>query len=170
MPGPAELGLHQDGVDTGEVCTGKDLGVGNLFLPLDAENPPEAGGVEVVQLPCMPLVDCPCFAALEKGGEDCISVYLGLDFGCDASPISDLFVESAKSSTCFSKSGVELIVHDDGSRDGTAEVGELVHHIQCLSIDGDGGLYVWVCQCWLVHDFSLLSADHPAQVVANEVA
>ena len=59
MAGPAELGLHQDGVNAGEVCTGEDLGVGNLFLPLDAENPPEAGGVEVVQLPCMPLVEWP---------------------------------------------------------------------------------------------------------------
>ena len=36
-----------------------------------------------------------------------------------------------------------LIVDDDGSREGTAEVGELVHHVQSLSVDGDGGLYVW---------------------------
>ena len=100
--GPAELGLHQDVVDAGEVCTGEDLGVGNLFLPLDTENPPEAGGVEVVQLPCMPLVDYSCFAAVEKGGEDCSLVYLDLGFGCDASPIPDLFVESAKSGTRFS--------------------------------------------------------------------
>ena len=66
MPSPVELGLHQDGVDAGEVCMGEDLGVGNLFLPRDAENPSKAGGVEVVQLPCMPLVDYPCFTAVEK--------------------------------------------------------------------------------------------------------
>ena len=120
-----------------------DLGVGNLFLPLDAENPPEAGGVEVVQLPCMPLVDYPCFAAVEKSGEDCSLVYLDLSFGCDASRLPDLFVESAKKGTRFSKSGVQLIVHDDGSREGT-KVGELFRHVQSLYVDGDGGLYVWV--------------------------
>ena len=94
--------------DAGEVCTGEDLGVGNLFLQRVPENPPEAGGVEVVQLPCMPLVDYPCFAAVEKGEEDCSLVYLDLGFGCDASPITDLFVESAKS-----EPGVQFIVHDD---------------------------------------------------------
>ena len=111
MPSQAELGLHQDGVDAGEVCAGEDLGIGNLFLPLDAENPPEAGGGEVVQLPCMPLVDYPCFAAVEKGGEECSSVYLDLGFGCDASPIPDLFVESIKTalalaSLAFSSSSI----------------------------------------------------------------
>ena len=129
MPSPVELGLHQDGVDAGEVCLGEDLGVGNLFLPLEAENPPKAGGLEVVQLPCMPLVDYPCFTAVEKGGE----VYFDLGFGCDASPIPDLFVESVKSSTRFCESGIQLIVYDDRSREGTAEVGELVHHIHVIS-------------------------------------
>ena len=52
VPSPAELGLHQNGVDAGEVCMGEDLGFRNLFLPLDAENFPKAGGVEV------PLVCC----------------------------------------------------------------------------------------------------------------
>ena len=106
LPGSAELGLHQDGEDAEEVCTGENLGVGNLFLPLDAENPPEAGGVEVVLLPCMPLVECPCLAAVEKGNEDCSSIYLDLGFGCDASPIPDLFVQSAKNCTRFSEAGV----------------------------------------------------------------
>ena len=106
----------------------------------------------------MPLVGYPFFTAVEKGGEKCSLVYLDLGFGCDV---------SAKSGTHFSKSRVQLIVHDDGSREGTAKIGELVHHVQSLSVDGDGGLYVWVTQCWLVHDFSLLSADHQAKVVAG---
>ena len=94
----------------------------------------------------MLLVDCPCFTAVEKGGEDCSLVYLDLGLGCDASPIPDLFVESAKSGTRFSESGFQLIVYDDGSREGTAEVGELVQH---------------------VHDFSLLSADRQAKFVSG---
>lgn len=77
--------------------------------------PPEADGVEVVQLPCMPLIDCPCLTAVEKGGEDCRSAYLDLSFGCHFSPIADVFVESAKSGTRFSESGVRLVIHDDGS-------------------------------------------------------
>ena len=44
------------------------------------------------------------------------------------------------------------LASDDGSREGTAEVGELVHHVQSLSVDGDGGLYLWVTRCWLVHE------------------
>ena len=72
----------------------------------------------MVQLPCMPLIDYPCFAAVEKGGEDCSLAHLDLGCGCDASPIP----ESAKSSTHFSESGTQLIVHDDESPEGTAKV------------------------------------------------
>ena len=113
MPGPAELGLHKDGVSAGEVCTGDGLSVGNLFPPLDAKNPPEAGGMEVVQLPCMTLVDYPCFAAVQKGGENCSLVYLDLGLGCDASPIPDLFVSLPKAalalaSLAFSSSSMMM--------------------------------------------------------------
>ena len=37
----------------------EDLSVWDLVLPLDAKEFSEASGVEVIQLPCVALVDCP---------------------------------------------------------------------------------------------------------------
>ena len=42
-------------------CSGKDLSVWNPVLPLDVEEFPEAGCVEVMHLPGMALVHCPRF-------------------------------------------------------------------------------------------------------------
>ena len=70
MPCPAKLWLHQDGVDAGHASMSEDLSIWDLVLPLDAKEFSEASGVEVVQLPCMVLVDCPWFASIEEGGEN----------------------------------------------------------------------------------------------------
>lgn len=59
---PAELLLHEHGVDAGQASSGEDFYVGYLFLPLDTEKLTKAGRVEVVQLPGMPLVDSPHFS------------------------------------------------------------------------------------------------------------
>ena len=56
----------------------EDLNVWDLVLPLDANEFSEASDVEVVQLPCMALVDHPQFAAIEVGGENYGQVNLDL--------------------------------------------------------------------------------------------
>ena len=70
MPCPVKLWLHQDGVDAGQASTSDDLSVWDLVLPLDAKEFFEASAVEVVQLPCMVLVDHPQFTAIEDGSEN----------------------------------------------------------------------------------------------------
>ena len=62
------------GIDAGKAGTSEDLW--DLVLPLDAKEYSEASGVEVVQLPCVALADCPRFTAIDEGGENCGPVNL----------------------------------------------------------------------------------------------
>ena len=48
-------------------------------------------------------------------------------------------MQSAKGGARFRKPGVDFIINDDISGECAAEVCELVHYIQPLSIDGDVG-------------------------------
>ena len=63
----------------------------------------------VAQLYCMVLVDRPRLAALEEDGENYGPVNLDLDASC----VPHVLVESAESSTCFSKSGNRYIINED---------------------------------------------------------
>ena len=48
MPCPKKLGLHQDGVDAGQISMCKDLCVWYIVLPHDAMETPEIVGVEMI--------------------------------------------------------------------------------------------------------------------------
>ena len=48
MTGPTKLWLHQDGVDAGKRSLSQNFGVGDVFLPCDAENLPQTGRVKGV--------------------------------------------------------------------------------------------------------------------------
>ena len=80
MPCPAKLWLHQDGAYAGQASTSEDLSVWDLVVPLDVKEFSHASGVEVIQLPCMTLADCPHFTAIEEGGENYgpVNLYLCL--------------------------------------------------------------------------------------------
>ena len=88
----AKLGLHQDGADAWQVSTGEDLSVWDLVLPLYAKKFLEAGGVEVVQLPGVTLIDRPCFTAIEQCGENNGPVHLDLCLCGDPSPVPNVLV------------------------------------------------------------------------------
>ena len=92
MSWSAKLGLHQDGVDAWQVSTGEDLSVWDLVLPLYAKMFPEAGGVEVVQLPGVTLIDRPCFTATEQCDENNGPVHLDLCLCGDPSPVPNVLV------------------------------------------------------------------------------
>ena len=83
------------------------------------------------------------------------------DFGClrDAFPIPQIPIESAKHWTRFCESDVHFVIHDDRFTEGAAELGELVYHLQSLSLDGDVGLDLWFSRRWLVHLFCLFCAN-----------
>lgn len=82
--GPAKLRPHQDGVDSGQVCSGKHLSVRDLVLPFDVEQFSETGCVEVIQLLIKTLVHCPRFADIEECGENDCSVHRQLCLWIDA--------------------------------------------------------------------------------------
>ena len=89
---PAKLGLHQDGVDAWQVSTGEDLSVRDLVMPLYVKKFPEAGGVELAQLPGVTLIDRPCFTAIEKCGQINGLVHLDLCLCGDPSPVPNILV------------------------------------------------------------------------------
>ena len=126
MPCSVKLWLHQDGVNAGQARTSEALNVWDLVLPLDAKEFSEASGVEVVQLPCVTLVDHPWFTTTEEGGENYGPVNLDLCLYGDASSVPHIIVESAKSTTCFSKSDIHFIINDNVSWECAAKVGEHV--------------------------------------------
>ena len=70
--------VRQEVVDAGQACSGKDLSVWNPILPLDVEEFPEVGCVEVVQLPGMAWVHCICFTCVQQRMEYYCPVYLQL--------------------------------------------------------------------------------------------
>ena len=92
MSCPAKLGLHQDGVDAWQVSMGEDLSVRDLVMPLYAKKFPEAGGVEVVHLPGVTLIDRPCFTAIEQCGQNNGPVHLDLCLCGDPSPVPNVLV------------------------------------------------------------------------------
>ena len=61
----------------------------------------------------------------------------------------------AQGCTHFCESDVHLIIHDHSFREFAAMVGELLYHLQSLSLDGDVGFVTWFSRCWLVHYFYL---------------
>lgn len=97
-----------DGVDAGHASTSEDLSVWNLIFPLYAQKSPGAGGVEIVQLPGMTLIYCPCFTAMKPCAEDNSPVHLDLRLCCNPSPVPDVFVKSAERGACFSESAVDF--------------------------------------------------------------
>ena len=101
----------------------------------------------------MPLICCPCFTVIKKGGKNDSSVYLDLGRLQDASLIPHISVESAKGCTRFCESGVNFVIHDNRHRDGATELGELFYHLLSSSIDGDVWLDVWFSKSWLLHHF-----------------
>ena len=145
------------------------FGVWDPVLPLDAKKFSEAGGVEMVQFPGMTPIDRPCFTAVQQCGENNGPVHLDLDLGhCrDPSPVPNVFVQSAEGGARLSESGVDFIVNDNFSGECAAEVGELGHHVQALSVDRDVGFNVRLSWSWLMQYLSLLCADGKAIVVAG---
>ena len=77
MSRPAELSGHQHGFNAG-VCSRQDLFVGDVVLPLDAHDGSQAPLVEAFQQFDLLSVEDPGFCPVEKGGEDCSPVNLGL--------------------------------------------------------------------------------------------
>ena len=72
--------------------------------------------------------------------------------------VASFLLSPAKGCTCFCKSGVYFIIHDDRLRVGAAEVGELFYHLQSLSFDGDIRFDIWFSRRRLVHHFCLFCA------------
>ena len=89
---PAKLGLRRDGVVAWQVSTGEDLSVRDLVMPLYDKKFPEAGGVEVVQLPGVTLIDRPCFTAIEQCGQNNDPVHLDLCLCGDPSPVPNVLM------------------------------------------------------------------------------
>ena len=75
----------------------EDLGVRDLVLPSDVEQPPETSHVKRVELLCVPAVNSPCFAGVEQGREDHGTVDLELGLKAEPSTLPDRAAESAKS-------------------------------------------------------------------------
>ena len=62
---PSQLGLPHGGNGTGDVCLLQHLRVWNIDLPADVKEVAETPEMEVVDLPLVPSVCSPCFAAIE---------------------------------------------------------------------------------------------------------
>ena len=78
MAGPSCLRLEKEGLYTLLSCTFKNLSVGYLVLPLDAEETAKTTHVEVVKLSGVAGVHCPGLTGVEKGGKDHCTIHLEL--------------------------------------------------------------------------------------------
>ena len=63
---PSQAGLHDQGLDTRQASTSKDLLVCDPVLPMYGQDPPETAEVELVQSLDVLAVGCPGFAAIEQ--------------------------------------------------------------------------------------------------------
>ena len=125
-----------------------------MFLLCDAENLSQTSRVKVVYILYMQLISCLGFTTMKKGGKNNSSAYLDFDWLWVVSPIPHI-PESAKGCIQFFEYVVHLVIHGDILREGAAEVGELVNHLQSLLLDGDVGPDVWFSRRCLVHHFCL---------------
>ena len=65
MACPSQLGLVHGGDGAWDICLLQNLRVGDLVLPADVEEAAETPEMEVVNLPLVPSIQCPCFTAIE---------------------------------------------------------------------------------------------------------
>ena len=118
MTSPSQLGALEDGVDALHLSPVEDLGVRDLFLPSDVEQPPETSHVKRVELLCVPAVNSPCLAGVEQGREDHGTVDLELGLKAEPSTLPDRAAESAKSCTPVCYPAHDLLINVGRTRQG----------------------------------------------------
>ena len=118
MTSPSQPGALEDGVDALHLSPVEDLGVQDLVLPSDVDQPPEASHVKRIELLCVPAVNSPCFPGVERGQEDLGTVDLELGLKAEPSTLPDRAAESAKSCTPMCYPAHDLLINVDRTRQG----------------------------------------------------
>ena len=137
-------------------CTLEDIRVWDQLLPGDVKQSAQGIDMESVWLPCVPIVDCPCFTGIDESGHDYSFVDFQLCLEIESLSFPHILTKPSESCACFGNSCITLVVDKHISGHGTAEISEFVDSLQLPALDCDGWISVACVGCWLKHDLSFL--------------
>ena len=110
MPQPSQASPFQERVHAWQICSLKNLSVGNLVLPDDVQNASEVAQVESVEFVLMPCVESPRLTSIQKCAQDASPVALNFGIFCEFSILRNSLCQPGHGGRYLANPSVEFCV------------------------------------------------------------
>ncbi|BHF68845.1 hypothetical protein SprV_0301188600 [Sparganum proliferum] len=170
---PTQLQLSQHAVDAEDSRPFQYISVGDSILPTQPQDATKTTEVEVVQSACLLRVHCSSLRSVQQRRQDDGPVHLPLRAELETVTIPNCALKAAEGLTGFRNPAGHFVIDFGATGEGTAQVGEVLHHLQLGSVHADlrrrrrrvGGSG---CVGWrLMHDHCLLRVNNQTEVLAD---